>query len=161
MPMITRGVVVILFATIKIISAAGAAGPKCAPVLMFKDVRFSEMRPPTLERKWTAIVSVDASRCQENSSGYFEIIFTRLSEVAPDLEFRERYAWRPPSVEVAVNFAAMEAVGRYRLENITSCVCQRLYERACSIRCSASGDCHHRRRVGRPGGGGRRYRRIC
>jgi hypothetical protein len=124
MPMITRGVVVILFATIKIIGAAGAAGPKCAPVLMFKDVRFSEMRPPTLERKWTAIVSVDASRCQENSSGYFEIIFTRLSEVAPDLEFRERYAWRPPSVEVAVNFAAMEAVGRYRLENITSCVCR-------------------------------------
>jgi hypothetical protein len=122
--MITRHVVAILFATIKMIGAAGAAEPKCAPVLTFKDVGFSAMLPPTLERKWTAIVSVDASRCQENSSGYFEIIFTRLSEVAPDLEFRERYTWRPPSVEVTVNFAATEAVGRYRLENITSCVCR-------------------------------------
>jgi len=49
-----------------------------------------------------------------NSSGYFEIIFTRVNEVAPDLEFRERYEWRPPSVEVVVNFAANEAVERAR-----------------------------------------------
>jgi len=97
--------------------------PLCHPKLTITDVQFSEMIPPTLERKWTAIVSVDASRCQTDSSGYFDIVFTRLSETAPDLEFSERYAWRPPSVEVAVNFAANEAVQHFRVENITSCVC--------------------------------------
>jgi len=97
--------------------------PLCHPKLTVTDVQFSEMIPPTLERKWTAIVSVDASGCQTDSSGYFDIIFTRLSETAPDLEFSKRYAWRPPSVEVAVNFAANEAVQHFRVENITSCVC--------------------------------------
>lgn len=119
MPMIMRGVAVLLIVVIEPIGAAKAAGPlKFAPGLAFKDIRFSEMRPPTLERIWTAIVS------HENPSGYFEIVFTRISEVAPDLEFRERYEWRPPSVEVVVNFAAAEAVERYRVENITSCVCR-------------------------------------
>ncbi len=98
-------------------------GPLCHPKLAVTDVQFSEMIPPTLERKWTAIVSVDASACQTDSSGYFDIVFTRLSETAPDLEFSERFAWRPPSVEVAVNFAANEAVQHFRVENITSCAC--------------------------------------
>jgi hypothetical protein len=125
MPIITRGVAVLLIGLIETISAAKAAiSRECTPVLTFKDIRFSEMQPPTLERRWTAIVAVDASRCQADSSGYFEIVFTRISEVAPDFEFRERYSWRPPSVEVAVNFAATEAVERYRVENITSCVCR-------------------------------------
>ena len=97
--------------------------PFCHPKLTVTDVQFSEMMPPTWERKWTAIVSVDASRCQTDSSGNFDIVFTRLSEFAPDLEFRERHAWRSPSVEVAVNFAANEAVHHFRVENITSCVC--------------------------------------
>ena len=99
--------------------------PLCRPTLNVTDVQFSEMMAPTLERKWTAIVSVDVSRCQPYSSGYFEIVFTRLSEFGPDLEFREPYAWRPPSVEVAVNFAANEAVQHFRVDNITSCVCMR------------------------------------
>jgi hypothetical protein len=81
------------------------------------------MIPPTLEREWTAVVSVDASECQTDSSGYFDIVFTRLSETAPDLEFSERFAWRLSSVEVAVNFAANEAVQQFRVENITPCVC--------------------------------------
>jgi hypothetical protein len=116
---------VILIGLIEAIGARTAsARGECAPFLAFKQIRFSEMQPPTLERKWTALVSVDASRCQENSSGYFEIVFTRISEIAPDSEFRERYAWRPPSVEVAVNFAATEAVERYQVDNITSCVCR-------------------------------------
>jgi hypothetical protein len=97
--------------------------PLCRPELAVTDVHFSEMIPPTLERKWTAIVSIDATGCQTDSSGYFDIIFTRLSENAPDLEFSERFAWRPPSIDVAVNFAANEAVQHFRVENITSCVC--------------------------------------
>jgi hypothetical protein len=114
-----------LATTIGVIGVTQAIGEDlCRPALALNKVQFSEMTPPTLERKWTAIVSVDASRCQKNSSGYFEIVFMRISEVAPDLEFRERYAWRPPSVKVAVNFAANEAVEQYRVENITSCACR-------------------------------------
>jgi hypothetical protein len=124
--MTTRAVAAIaLLGVIEMIGVAKAAGPReCAPILAFKDVRFSEMQPPTLERKWTAIVSVDASRCQATSSGYFKIIFTRSSEVAPDLEFREQYEWRSPSVEVTGIFAANEAVEQYRMEGITSCACR-------------------------------------
>jgi hypothetical protein len=80
--------------------------PLCHPKLTVTDVQFSQMNPPTLERKWTAIVSIDATGCQTDSSGDFDIVFTRLSENAPDLEFSERFAWRPPSIDVAVNFAA-------------------------------------------------------
>jgi hypothetical protein len=97
--------------------------PLCHPKLTVTDVQFSEMIPPTLERKWTAIVSIDATGCQTDSNGYFDMVFTRLSETAPDLEFSERFAWRPPSVDVAVNFAANEAVQHFRVENITSCTC--------------------------------------
>ena len=35
----------------------------CKPTLIFKEVQFSGMQPPTGERRWTAVVSVDASRC--------------------------------------------------------------------------------------------------
>lgn len=111
-------------------STLGVAGvvpvtghPLCYPTLNITGVKFSEMIPPTMERKWTAFVSVDAYRCRPNSSGYFEIVFTQLSESGPDSEFRERYAWQPPSIEVALNFAADEAVQHFRVKNITSCVC--------------------------------------
>jgi len=97
--------------------------PACRPKLTVTNVKFSEMIPPILERKWTAIVSVDASRCQPSSGGYFDIVITRLRENGPDLEFQERYAWQQPSVEIAVNFAANEAVQHFRVENISSCVC--------------------------------------
>ena len=112
----------IVAGTVGIDSIMSANGdPLCHPKLTANDVQFSEMIPPTLQRKWTAIVLVDASACQPNSIGYFDIVFTRLSETAPDLEFTERFAWRPPSVGVAVNFAANEAVQRFRVENITAC----------------------------------------
>ena len=55
----------------------------CRPALAFKEVQFSAMEPTTLERKWTAVVSVDASRCAANSEGYFEIVFSRLKETGP------------------------------------------------------------------------------
>jgi hypothetical protein len=68
-------------------------------------------------------VSVDTSGCAANSSGYFEIVFTRLKEIGPDIEFREQFVWLAPSVKVGVDFAADEAVGRYRIDNITPCPC--------------------------------------
>jgi len=101
----------------------GAAQQECRPTLAFKEVHFSEMRPPTLERKWTAVVSVDASRCSANSKEYFEIVFTRLKEIGPEIEFRERFIWLSPSVKVEVGFWADEAVERYWIDNIAPCPC--------------------------------------
>jgi hypothetical protein len=95
----------------------------CRPMLAVKEIQFSQMQPPTLKRTWTAVVSVDASRCAANSSGTFEIVFTRLKETAPELDFREKFAWLPPAVNIAVDFAADEAVQRYRIDNITPCAC--------------------------------------
>jgi hypothetical protein len=86
-------------------------------------VRFSEMIPLTLERKWPAIISVDASRCQADATGYFDVVITRLSETAPEVDVSERFAWRPPSVEATVKLAADEAVDLYRVENVTPCFC--------------------------------------
>jgi hypothetical protein len=97
----------------------------CKPALSFEEVQFSEMQPPILQRKWTAIVSVDATRCVENSTGNFEIVFTRLKEGAPDIKFREQFKWLSPSVQVAIDFWADEAVERYRIDNVTPCPCAR------------------------------------
>ena len=97
--------------------------PVCRPALAFKNIQFSPMQPPTLERRWTAIVAVDASRCAADSAGYFEIVFVRLLEIGPDLEFREQFVWLPPSVKVGVDFGAYEAVERYRIDGVTPCAC--------------------------------------
>jgi hypothetical protein len=117
MSALLAGIVVLTGAT----TAVGRQA--CRPLLTFEEVHFSNMQVPTLERKWTAIVSVDASRCAANSAGYFEIVFTRLKEIGPDLEFREQFIWLPPSVKVGVDFAADEAVAQYRIDNITPCSC--------------------------------------
>jgi hypothetical protein len=109
---------------IGLVGVTQAAGQQaCRPTFAVKEVQFSEMQPPTLKRTWTAVVSVDASRCAANSTGTFEIVFTRLKETGPELDFRERFAWQSPAVNVVVDFAADEAVQRYRIDNITSCAC--------------------------------------
>jgi hypothetical protein len=114
----------LLAGSIGLVGVAQAAEPqKCTPALAFKEVRFSEMRPPTLERKWTAVLSVDATRCT-TTSGRFEIVFTRITEIGPDLEFRQQFMWSAASVEVSVDFAADEAVAAYRLDNIVPCPCR-------------------------------------
>ena len=95
----------------------------CRPALAFKEVRFSEMMPPTLERKWTAVLSVDASRCA-TASGRFEIAFSRSKEMGIEIEFREQFMWRPDSVDVAVDFSADEAVEGYWLNNVAACPCR-------------------------------------
>jgi hypothetical protein len=117
---------------IGLISVPQAIGENfCRPALTLNEVEFSTMKPPTLERTWSAGVSVDASACTENSKGYFDIVFTRLSENAPDLEFRKQFiwsapsfVWQAPSVSVGVTFAADKAVAQHRVENITPCECR-------------------------------------
>ncbi len=100
--------------------------PLCRPTLELTEVDFSEMQPPTLERKWSAVVSVDASPCTANSEGQFEVVFRRLKEIGLEIEFRERFTWRPPFVKVGVAFWADEAVEvkGYRIDNIAACPCR-------------------------------------
>jgi hypothetical protein len=103
--------------------AQAAADAVCRPKLTVTGVQFSEMIPPTLERKWTATVMVDASRCAANASGYFDLGITRQKETGYELDFRERFVWLAPSVKIGVDFAADEAVERYWIENVTPCKC--------------------------------------
>ena len=123
----------VLATIIGLISVRQAIGENlCRPTLTVNEVEFSAVMPPTLERTWSAVVAVDASACTADSKGYFEIVFTRLSENAPDLEFRKQFLWSAPSfvwqaspsVGVGLAFAADEAVAQYRIENITSCECR-------------------------------------
>jgi hypothetical protein len=88
------------------------------------DVQFSPIHPETLVRNWTAVVSVDASQSRANFRGTFDIVFMRLSETAPDMEFREPFIWMPPSVNVSVEFGRDEAVERYWIDNISPCICR-------------------------------------
>ena len=104
----------VLATIIGLIGVRQAIGEKlCQPDLTINEVEFSGMMPPTLQRIWSAVVSVDASACTADSKGYFEIVFTRLSENAPDLELRKQFlwsapsfVWQVPSVGVGLVFAA-------------------------------------------------------
>src|SRR5436190_13322728 len=94
-----------------------AAEQLCRPVLAVKDVQFSPMQPPTPHRIWSATVSVDASHCGPNTSGSFDIGFSRLKETGAEMEFREQFIWLTPSVKVAVEFWVDEAAERYWIDN--------------------------------------------
>jgi hypothetical protein len=114
----------LLAGSIGLIGVTQAAGQRtCRPALSFKEVRFSEMQPPKMERKWTAVLSVDASRCA-TASGRFGIVFSRLKETGPEIDFQEQFTWKPASVEVSIDFAADEAVEGYWLNDIAPCVCR-------------------------------------
>ena len=119
-----RSCIFALLGSIGLMSVTQAVGEQtCRPSLAFKDVRFSEMMPPTLERKWTAVLSVDASRCA-TTSGRFEIVFSRLKEIGTEIEFREQFMWQSDEVEVSVDFWADEAVEGYWLANVAVCPCR-------------------------------------
>ena len=109
----------------------------CRPALTLGEVQFSPIRMPKLQRNWIAVVTVDASECAANAGGHFDIVFTRLSENAPDLDFRQRFAWSPFAQNIALDFAADEAVAEYRIENITPCVCR---DRAAADRAAANSE---------------------
>jgi hypothetical protein len=115
------GLVVNALAIASVAQAAGQA--ECRPNLTVTGVQFSEMIPPTLERRWTATVMVDASRCAANASGHFDLGITRLKESGYEIDFREQFTWLAPSVKVGVDFWADEAVERYWIENVTLCNC--------------------------------------
>ena len=95
----------------------------CRPTLAVSEVKFSKWQPPAMKRKWTAIVSVDASRCT-TTAGYFEVGFSRQKENGLELEFREQFIWSSPSVKVGVDLWADEAVERYWIDSVAPCPCR-------------------------------------
>jgi len=119
----TSALLASIFALVSVTQAA-AGQPVCRPALAFKDVQFSPMQPPTLERRWTAIVAIDASRCATDSAGYFEIGFSRLKETGAELDFHEQFIWLAPAVKVSVDFWADEAVEAYWFNTVTPCRCR-------------------------------------
>jgi hypothetical protein len=99
------------------------AGAACKPALAFTEARFSKMRPPTMERTWTATLSVVSSTCT-TTSGPFEIMLTRQKENGPEIDFVERFSWKPGRVDVTVVFTADEAVEGYRVSSVAECPCR-------------------------------------
>jgi hypothetical protein len=92
----------------------------CRPALTFKEVRFSE--PQNQLRKWTGVLSVDATHCTA-ISGPFEIKFIRLKEIGPDLLFTERFTWSAGLTRVSLDFWWDEAVQDYWIGDVPPCRC--------------------------------------
>jgi hypothetical protein len=114
----------LLAGIIGLVTGSQAVGYQvCKPALAITDVKFSEWMLPTMERRWSAVVSVDASRCSANSAGHFEVGFERLIENGTDTEFSEEFVWMSPSVKVAIDFWANEAVGKYWINKVSVCPC--------------------------------------
>jgi hypothetical protein len=106
-----------------LVGTAQAIGQQtCRPALAFKEVQFSPMQLHTGERRWTAKVFADASRCA-TTAGYFEIGFSRLKENGVEVEFREQFIWSTPSSLVGVDFWADEAVESYWVDSVQACPC--------------------------------------
>jgi len=76
-----------------------------------------------MERRWSATLSVDASRC-DTASGRFEILFLLMSETAPDNDLARAFTWAPGLIEVAVDVTANEWVDGYWLQGIAACPCR-------------------------------------
>ena len=116
--------IAILTGAIGLLGGSATAGPQvCKPTLAITEVKFSGWQLPTMQRKWSAMVSVDASRCAANTAGYFEIGFLRLLENGMDSEFTEEFAWLSPAVKVEVDFWANEAVERTWINKVSACPC--------------------------------------
>jgi hypothetical protein len=123
-PPMRRSSLALLFAGSAILFAMiqAAAGELCRPALLFKETCFSEVR--NLQRTWTAALAVDASRCATNS-GRFDLFVTREKENAPDLQFVERFTWKPGRIEVSLDFWRDEAVLDYSIGYVEPCACRK------------------------------------
>ncbi len=117
------------FALAAFATTTSLAGEICKPTLSFSQARLSDREDAqNSQRRWTAILQVDASRCAA-TSGWFEIYFVREKENAPELEFVERLTWqtgetRAGQIEVSLDFWRDEAVLRYGLGSIAACACR-------------------------------------
>ena len=96
----------------------------CRPTLAFIEAHYSPMKLPKLERTWTVVFTVDASRCAIDA-GSFSILFTVWKENAPDIEFVETFAWKPDVNVISKEFWVDEAVGAYRVSEVHPCPCRK------------------------------------
>lgn len=76
-----------------------------------------------MQRTWTGTLVADASPCS-TASGQFDIQFTRLKEVAPDLQFTERFTWVAGQSEVSLDFWWDESLEDARIISIAPCPCR-------------------------------------
>jgi hypothetical protein len=105
-------------------SQHAAATQVCKPRLSVHQLHFSEVRPQTQERSWTATVSVDASQCK-TTAGYFDLGVLRQKENGVELEFREQFIWARPSTLIGIEFWADEAVEDFWIDSVQACPCSR------------------------------------
>jgi hypothetical protein len=96
--------------------------PICRPTLAFTEAHYVPMQLPKRERTWTVALNVDASPCAVQS-GTFSILFTVWNENAPDIEFVETFQWMPDLNVITKEFWIDEAVGAYKVNEITPCTC--------------------------------------
>jgi hypothetical protein len=75
-----------------------------------------------MERRWTATVVADASKCA-SKAGYFELGFLREKENSFPLEFREQFIWMNPSSLVGVDVWADEAIDHVWIDSVQPCPC--------------------------------------
>jgi hypothetical protein len=102
--------------------SSAAASPVCRPVLSITRAILSKVHPETMERRWTATVTANASRCA-SQAGTFDLGFLREKENALPLEFREQFIWMEPSLLVGIDVWADEAVEYAWIDNIQPCRC--------------------------------------
>jgi uncharacterized membrane protein YfcA len=101
---------------------AGSTGPVCRPKLSIVQTQLSEVHPARMERRWTAAIAVNASRCA-TKAGYFELGLLREKENAPPLEFREQFIWMDPLSLVGIDVWADEAIEHAWIDSVQPCGC--------------------------------------
>jgi hypothetical protein len=113
---------ILLAASLALFSVTqAAAGQLCKPGLSLRDVRISEAHE--MQRTWTGVLVADASRCS-TTSGFFDMQFTRLKEISPDLQFTERFTWVSGQSELLLDFWWDEWLEDYRILSIAPCPCR-------------------------------------
>lgn len=113
---------ILLTAGLVLLSATQpVAGNLCKPILSLRDVRISEAHE--MHRTWTGVVVADASPCS-TKSGQFDVQFTRLKEVAPDLQFMERFTWVSGRSDLSLDFWWDEWLEDHRIMSIAPCPCR-------------------------------------
>jgi hypothetical protein len=99
-------------ATVLACAPPAIAASDCKPIIGVRDVQLSPVQRETLEQRRTARLWADASSCK-SASGRFEILFSRLKEDAPDMDFVQAFTWKPDTFEISVDFWQDEALDGY------------------------------------------------
>jgi uncharacterized membrane protein YfcA len=104
------------------LATAAIAGPVCRPALSITQTALSEAQLPKLERRWTAAVSVAASKCA-TKAGNFWVGVLREKENAFPVEFREPFTWMEPLTLIGLDIWADETIERVWIDSIEPCPC--------------------------------------